>query len=404
MRIAPLWFAAALLASSETAFAQSLRDSGKRCDGLRLSGSTTRISSNSDGDEGDPSRRKFEILVSTPGHCVEARMQGVVKFSDDETTVTELGSGARAWFRERTRGFDRSVEFTPDASGGVRARLFEDGDEKPFDAEARAWLARSLPGLLREAAFDAEARVARYRARGGTQNALREIATIGSGGSQRAHYIALLQSGGLSDDEAAAIVRQASGRKASSGDIRQVLQEIPSRLRRSPAVQGAVLEAVGRMESDGDKRSVLHDYAAAADRNLLLAVLREIPAIDSDGDKRSLLVETSDAALDTADAELRRAWFNAYAALDSDGDKRAVLMSALPYARSAPALTADIIRSVGDIGSDGDASAVLISLAGRGLLTTPELRELYANATSEIRSDSDRRRVRAAMSGEPTSR
>ena len=401
IRFAPILLAAAALVPATSAFAQSSWGRGKGCDELRRSGTTTMVSSNSDDHGDDSSVRKFEILVSKPGHCIEARIDGVVRFSEDETMVTELERGAMASFREKTPTSDRVVRFVPADDGGMRVRMSVDGRERDFDANGRAWLAEFLPRLLREAGFDAEARVTRYRARGGTAGALREIATIESSGSRRAHYIALLNVSGLSDDEAATVVRQASeGMHSSSGDIRQLLGEVPRRLRQSPPVWQAAIAAVGRMRSDGDKRTVLQDYAATADRDLLLAVLREIPSIHSDGDKRTLLVETADNGLRSDDAALRTAWFRAYSVIRSDGDKRSVLMSALPYARSVPALTPEIIRSVDEIGSDGDASSVLVSLAGRGLLTTPGLREMYMSAARRIGSDGDRRRVIAAAERE----
>ena len=372
--------------------AQGSGDRVQGCDDLRRSGTTTRISSNSEDE--DPEGRKFEILVSKPGHCIEARLEGEVKFSDDETTVASLGRGALAMFRERTRDSDRAVRFVPAPGGGVRARLFEDGREGELDAEGRAWLAGLLPKLLRETGVGAEERVERLRAQHGIDGALREIATIESGSGRRAHFVALLRSPGVSGDEAAAIVRQASAaNRSSSGDLREILEGVPVRLRRSPPLRAAVMSAVGSMKSDGDKRSILLEYAATADRDLLLAVLRETPSIDSDGDKRAILIENAEVALGDADADLQRAWFDAYSAIDSDGDKRGVLMSALPSARTRPALTAEIIRAVGQIDSDGDASGVLVRIAGRGLLTTPELRAAYLAAARAIDSDSDRRRV-----------
>ena len=398
-RLAPIALAAALLVPAASASAQWHR--GNRCDDLRRSGSMTRISNNSNDDGEDRANHRFEIIVSKPGHCVEARMSGVVRFSDDETVVVGLERGASASFRENTRTSDRMVRFVPAAEGGVTARMFEDGKESDFDDEARRWLAGFLPGLLRETGFEAEARVARLVARGGIDGAMRDIATIESGSSRRAHYIALIGSANVTGDQAAAIVRQASeNMKGSSGDIRSMLEEVPVRLRRSPPLRKAVLEAVARMNSDGDKRTVLLEYASGADRELLLSVLHEVLSIHSDGDKRTLLVETADQALEANDAELRRAWFGAYSDIDSDGDKRSVLSAALPHARSSAALTAEILRSVREIDSDGDASSVLVSVARRGLLSTPELREMYMTAARGIGSDGDRRRVMAAAERE----
>ena len=371
-------------------------DRSEGCDDLRRSGSMTRVSNNSNDDGDDRADHRFEIIVSKPGHCVEARINGLVRFSDDETVVVGLERGATASFRERTRTSDRMVRFIPVAGGGVSARMFEGDRESEFDDEGRRWLAGLLPRLLRETGFDAEARVARFIARGGIEGAMTEIATIESGSSRRAHYIALLGSPNVSGDQAATIVRQASENMKSSGDVRSLLEEVPVRLRRSPPLRKAVIDAVGQMNSDGDKRTVLLEYSSTADRELLLAVLRQVPSIGSDGDKRMLLVETADQALESQDAELRRAWFAAYSDIGSDGDKRSVLAAALPHARSSTALTADIIRSVREIGSDGDASSVLVSVARRGLLSTPELREMYMTAAQSIGSDGDRRRVTTA--------
>jgi hypothetical protein len=395
-RLASIAFAIAMLVPVASASAQW--DRGEGCDDLRRSGSMTRVSNNSNDDGDDRADHRFEIIVSKPNHCIEARMNGLVRFSDDETTVVGLERGASAFFREKTRTSDRGVRFVPAAGGGVTARVYNGDSESEFDDEARRWLAGLLPKLLRETGYDAETRVARFVARGGIDGAMNEIATIESGSSRRSHYIALLNTANVSGDQAAAIVRQASeNMKGSSGDVRSLLEEVPVRLRRSPPLRKAVVDAVRRMHSDGDKRTVLLEYASAADRELLLALLNEVPSINSDGDKRTLLVETADQALENEDAELRRAWFGGYSEINSDGDKRAVLSAALPHARSSAALTAEIIRSVRDIGSDGDASSVLVSVARRGLLSTPELREMYMTAAQSIGSDGDRRRVMAAV-------
>ena len=388
-RVLPALVAAAFLAGPAAAQYD--------CDSVRSGSQLTRISSNSDTHGVGSHLPTIEVVISKEGRCVEARLEGTVTFSDDATTVTALGPGASALFRERLPNIDRVVRFTPSADG-VQSAMEVNGRNAPFDGEARAWIGKLLPELTRETGFNAPERVARLHARDGTAGALRTIATIASGSSKRAHYSALLQLPGLGAQDVAEVVRQASGEISSSGDLRELLSVVPVGHRSASEVRAAVMTAVASIRSDGDKREILQEYAGSGDRETILAALRATPTIRSDGDKRSILTETAASALESGDASLREAWFNAFATIRSDGDQRSLLFAALPYARGDASLTAAILRGVTGIGSDGDASAVLVAVARRGLLTTPELRDLYDSAARTISSQNDARRVREAAS------
>lgn len=388
-RVFPALVAATLLASPASA--------QNDCDSRRSSGDLTLISTRDTHRTGGSELPSVAVIVSKPGRCIEARLEGTVGFSDDATMVSALGPGASALFRERLPGVDRVVRFTPSADG-VQPAMEVNGRSVPFDDEARAWLARLLPELTRETGFNAAERVARLHAREGTAGALREIATIASNSSKRVHYIALLQLPGVGAGDIAEVVRQASREISSSGDLRELLGAVPVGHRPADEVRRAVMTAIATIRSDGDKREVLQQYAGSGDRETILAVLLATPTVRSDGDKRSILTETAASALEDGEASLRDAWFDAFDAVRSDGDQRSLLFAALPYARGDASLTAAILRGVTGIGSDGDASAVLVAVAQRGLLTTPELRSLYESAARTISSQGDARRVREAAS------
>jgi hypothetical protein len=264
------------------------------------------------------------------------------------------------------------------------------------DAAARAWVGTIVQEILRESGFEADKRVARVRAQGGTEAVLTMIGDIRSGGARRAHYMALLDTQGLDDGEVERTVRHATrGLDGSDGDLRAVLQNVPARAHRSSGVRAALAAGAVSMESDGDRRAVLVPLVEDGEREVVLTALEGARSIRSDGDTRAVLVAAA-PSLSRDDAALRAAYFAAARGIDSDGDLTAVLVAAMQRAPASPDLASAVLDAVRAIDSDGDAARVLVTLARRGLVTTPELRERY---TAEARrlSDGDQRRAMNAL-------
>jgi hypothetical protein len=376
---------------------RSAQVDGRRCDTVDVSRTAGSTSSHIHVDDYGDMLRALEFLVTTDGRCAEAVVTGDVGFSPDEREVVRVGSGAVALFRERTAAADRAVRFTG-APDGVRADVTLDGRPAAYDAAARAWVGEIGPELLREAAVRAPARVARARARGGTDAVLALIARTRSTNAKRAHYEALLASEGLSEADAERTVRHASRALAgSASDLRAVLQTVPRRARRSSGVRSALGDGLTAIGSDGDRSALLVQYVASEDREMVLAGLRGVAAVTSDGDKAAVLVTAAAHALRPNDPELRAAFFDALATVRSDGDASAVLVTAIPHAHAAPPVTAAVLRAVGQVRSDGDAAAVLVTVAGQRLITTRALRDQYLAAARGVESDGDYRRVIAAL-------
>ena len=337
------------------------------------------------------------IAISDDTTCVEVRMEGEVTFTDDDRDVASVTRGGRFLASERKRGVERVIEIRP-GERGLERRYVVDG-EPGTDAEARAWLAQLLPGILRESAVNAKQRVARARREGGAAGVMTLISRTQSDGAKRAYFGELLE-GGVTPDTLRLLAQLAARTISSDGDKSAVLRQIASARRGDAALGTAVVTAARTISSDGDKRNVLQAVLAESGTGVSLAEMGEAVAdISSDGDKAAVLVGMP--ARWRADDASRRAYFRAVNSISSDGDRRHVLTRVLEDSMDAPTLVA-LLEAAGDISSDGDKSAVLSAVARRYTLDGDAVRRAFFAAANSVSSDGDRRSaLQAALARRP---
>lgn len=326
------------------------------------------------------------------GGRLEIRVQGEVEFGDDERSVARLSPDGRVTMMEERPGQpDRRVEFRPGEGGAARMTFYRDGDRREPDAADRAWIDRMIARAARDGA-GAERRVARIRARSGTDGVLREIERIEGDGGRRAHYAALLRTPGLSGGETARTLRHLGSHLRSDGEKRLALS---AALEGSPNTEelAAILDAAGTIRSDGDRSGVLarvareHSMDDARARN---AFFRAAGGIGSDGDlARVLLAELVGSG---ARGEVLAAALRASEGIESDGDLARVLLAVLRHPQASPEVVAGAVRASERIASGGDRARVLIAVPDRAL-SSASVRAAVRRSMQGIRSDGDRERV-----------
>jgi hypothetical protein len=364
------------------------------CDTYPFKTTTSTSTHINHSDEGRD--QKLRLVQSSPGKCVEAAVIGTAQFSSDESRITYLEPGGSARFRELIGARERSVSVVPAAGGALTYSAVLDGRAVPFDADMRAWLARFLPEVLREAGINVPARVARLRANGGVPSVLREIGEIRSTGAKRSHYEELLKTTPLGANDASKVLTQAGEDLArSSGDLSAVLQKVPRGAVRNASSRQAIAGAIARIQSSGDKTNTLEILAPNADRETLLMLARAAETIPSSGDKSGFLTTTASEYLTPNDEALRDAFFRTAATVPSDGDLHRVLIAAMAYGHGNRRVVMQVIRTSYEIGSSGDVSIVLQSLADQRLLTpqTPAETIAVIERTLTMGSSGDRSRV-----------
>lgn len=324
----------------------------------------------------------------------DLKIDGTVEFTDDDRDVKSLSPNGRFHLDEGGWFSGRSYDVKADSSGNLTKTYSVGLHEKPMDDEGRAWLAKALPGIIRDSAIGAAPRVARILKQGGPQAVLAEIGLIHSDGSRRTYIELLFSQATLNTaqlEDAAKLIQGIS----SDGDKAQVIIDVDSKYF-TDDLRPRLFQAADSISSDGDKRRVLTDIAQkdAASPKTLVGVARVAHHLSSDGDKAEVLIEIADHY--GSSDELRAAYFEAVDSISSDGDHARVLSKLLAAHGADRETFIRTARSAGRISSDGDKARVLLEAVPSYTEDDSE-RKAFLDAASSISSDGDHQRVLTAL-------
>ncbi len=315
---------------------------------------------------------------------VEIEISGHIEFTDDDSDITKVSSDGSFELEQRAYGGTKTFEVTP-----ARRVYLVNGSPKPFDADAKAWLAQILPKYIRESAINAPERVQRILHQRGAAAALDDIAKIESDGSRRIYLHELIRTGNLKAEDLREAMRQA--RKISSdGEKAALLIDVASYFRTSATLED-YFYAVDAISSDGEHRRVLSSIVGnfGTDREMMARSLRSARRISSDGEKAGLLMEASSQTLND---EARQNFFRAMDSISSDGERGQVLSAMVRRGGQNKETLDRVLRSAAMISSDGEKGAVLTDFASLGLREAAA-RDGFFDAASSISSDGVRSEV-----------
>ena len=320
---------------------------------LLAAGATSLTGSRMGGGSADAAavltRRQENVINSTRGsetrttirrsdgeYSLEVVAVGDLEFADDDTDVKSISGGGRLLIKERRGGTVRTLEVVRGADGQPRHSYFVQEQARAFDQEARAWLARILPELIRGRGLNAASRVRRILGQRGVDGVLEEIAFIEGDGIRRLYFDELLRSGHLEDAALRRIVRRAARELSSDGEKANLLIAHVSRLIGDTTLVPAFFDEVDTINSDGERARVLSALLKRNDppRDTLLRLFKSAARISSDGEKANLLVMA--ARLIGDDHTVLSALYDATRTISSDAERERVI-SALGQRRAPPA-------------------------------------------------------------------
>lgn len=320
--------------------------------------------------------QSMHMEVHSPKQSLSIRVRGSMVVNDSETDFSRVTDSV--FIEEKRDGQRRSLTVKPggaasaaaasgaDAKDGSAPSNFRrvwrvNGQERPYDDEARQWLARVLPDVLRETGLQREARIQRIAAKGGTEAVLAEIALIESGHARKRYVQTLLSRGPLGDKHFAPLLQIIEG---IDGDFekRGALSSLAVTQTLTSPQQVAVLGAIARMDSDFEQRTAL---------GALAPKLTPVPAVQA-------------------------AWINTLRTLDSDFERREAVAQLVRKGQGVQ-LTDLALQSVMQIGADFERVQALGMVLRQWESPTPAQMQQVVEAIRGMHSDFEQRNAIATL-------
>jgi beta-lactamase regulating signal transducer with metallopeptidase domain len=305
---------------------------------------------------------QFTIRIKVGACSLRVDGEGEVTFSDSDDDVTGISHGGFFHIEERGGDHDRRVEIEA-APGGLERKWLVDGKERPYDAEARAWLAQRLLVVFRRTGLDAKNRAERILRRGGVNAVLQEVAQIPSDYGARQYYQVLLTQSTLDQPTLLRIVRQAGQDIGSDFELAELLIAVAEKQPLEESVRLAYVEAVRSIGSDFERHRALRPVLTrqGISREMAAAMLATAKGIGSDFELASLLIEISQAY--AVDATLAPAFFDCLASVGSDFEHHRVLSAVARQAKGDQAVLERALDAAVRIRSDFELASFLIEVA-----------------------------------------
>jgi hypothetical protein len=340
----------------------------------------------------------IEVKAEVDDCELKVDLSGEITFNAEETEIVALSPGGELEIEEKRGRSSRRLKIEANRSGDLERRWWVDRDERPYDADARAWLSDMILVLFRRAGIQAEERAARILARDGVDGLLQEISYIPGDHVAGIYYGVLLSRAELEPRTVRRVVRQAAEDIESDHTLARLLVAVADNQPLDETVRIAYVEATGSIDSDFERGRVLTAILQREDLSpeVARAMLQAATEISSDHELARLLVELVESgSLDDAMAE---DFFRAVGTIESDFEQRRVLAAALDSGMADRRFLDMALEAAAEIGSDHELARLLIDVADR-YPAGDEIPASYLAAAASIDSDFELARVLAELVG-----
>ncbi|HXO86321.1 MAG TPA: M56 family metallopeptidase, partial [Gemmatimonadales bacterium] len=349
-----------------------VRDTLKGCTG------TSKHNSSSTTQENDD----LMIFTNLGGCSIRFAASGKFKFTADFTDIASVSSGGYVTIDVDYGAHDRRLTIRPNGE-----RVFKiDGEVRPYDADAKAWLTETITFLLRRTGYQAEARARWILDTKGIQGLLDEFGQLQGDYTRRIYYQAAVESGKLDVAGYERLVGLAAQTISSDYELAELLIAVAHAQPLTERMQAGFAAAAKSISSDYERHRVLS--AALSRPGLTPAVqasmLEAAAEINSDYELATLLIELNEAR--PIDEKVRPAYFKAANSLESDYEHRRVLSAVVSREGTSPAILADVLNSAKDLSSDYELAELLIEVGGAYPLDDV-LRPAFFAAAATLNSD-----------------
>ena len=355
-----------------------VRDTLKGC-----SGSSKHTSSSTTQENDD-----MMIFTNLGGCSIRFAASGKFKFTADFTDIASVASGGYVTIEVDYGAHDRRLTIRPNGE-----RVFKiDGEVRPYDAEAKAWLTETITFLLRRTGYQAEERARWILDTKGIQGLLDEFGQLQGDYTRRIYYQAAVESGKLDVAGYERLVGLAAQTISSDYELSELLIAVSKAQPLTERMQAGFVAAAKSISSDYERHRVL---SAALGRPGLTpaaqaGMLEAAAEFNSDYELATLLIELNEAR--SIDEKVRPAYFKAANSIESDYEHRRVLSAVVSREGTSPAILADVLNSAKDVSSDYELAELLIEI-GSSYALDDVLRPAFFAAAGSLNSDYEHART-----------
>jgi len=348
----------------------------------------TMISSDDDGTT--------SIMWSDGRNKLSAKLSGEIEFTDDDRGIAYISDRGYFSIMEKRGSRRRELDVEPGSDGRLNYGYYVNGRSHDFDDDAQKWLGNVLIDIIRKTGVGATERVARILKHDGVKGVLDEIDLIEGDYVQRLYFTELLNSGKLTENDCAKVVRQIASQIDSDYEKAELLISIADDIQGNSPLLRLFVQAVETIDSDYETRRVLSTVSLDRDTDdeVIFTVLEIAADIGSDFEKAELLIDI--APLCRSHPKMQQAYTEAVFNVDSDYEKRRILTALAEDSELTPQTLADHIMLAEGISSDYEKAEILLELS-KQCEGKPELQTAIVRASASLDSDYETRRVLSAL-------
>ncbi|HLW52565.1 MAG TPA: M56 family metallopeptidase [Candidatus Angelobacter sp.] len=356
---------------------------------LSVCGARARMQNMSvDSDNGS---KHWTVTWSGDDCTVDLRADGEIKFNAEATEVQSISSGGSFSVSIRQGDMLKQVKVTPSA-GGLQYVYKVNGQQQPFEGEARTWFSQFLLDLERSTGFSADARVPALLAKGGPNAVLDEIRNLRGDYVRGIYFRKLLEQPNLPGPVVQRVITQAGAEITSDYELARVLMTVGKQYELADeASRTAFLNAAGKLKSDYEHSRVLIELLRRPNisKDLVNVALKSSASISSDYEKSRILLSLMDQkSFEPAQLDF---YLKMVDSIHSDYEKSRDLLAPMQRYTLAVDQINRIMSATATISSDYEKSRLLAGLAGKGKFDEGQMSS-YLKVVDSMGSDYERSR------------
>lgn len=323
---------------------------------------------------------------------------GEVGFADNDEDVLQVSTGGYLFIQESVLLDSRSMEFTRQPNGSVGRRFVVNGEETALDPDARVWLARMLPEILRRTGINASERATRILDHQGFEALSAEVRLLPRDTDRVLYLQEAIESGGLTEGQKLQIVQDVANAFFMSDSKKSAVLSDWAHKYSEVELLAGLLKAGETILADSIKArfalSLIELHCGSAER--MGMILSSVKGIGSDSHKAKVLGVATDCL--SRDDHFREAFFDTLSSIRSDSHKSSVLRNVVEKAAGGPASSSAARRHVlaNQLGSNEVGSA-LLSGSHDAYIEDPRVSREFFGAVDGIGSNSIRASLLSAV-------